>query len=328
MSMILITGSTGFLGKRLVETLLAGRSEARLRLLCRGAGPEIQSERIEIVRGDIVDRESVAAAAEGCERIYHLAGVVERSPVNPWSQYRVHVEGTRNVCEAMIRHGVRKAVLVSSSGTFAVGPEPVEHDESFPYVQDVVWEWPYYLSKIYAEKAALWYVEHRKLPIVIVNPSLLLGPGDERLSSTGDVKLFLEGQITVIPTGGLNLVDVRDAARGVVSAMEKGRVGERYLLGGANMSFHEWIRRTARVSGSPAPKLMVPESVSLFGARVLRKLAPLAGKRFEMDDCSIKMSSLFWYCNSGKARRELGFSARDPDLTLRETVEYLRNRAA
>jgi len=327
MARALITGSTGFLGKHLVETLLREEPELRLRLLCRGEGPPVESDHIEIVRGDVLDADSVKSAAEGCSRIYHLAGVVSRNPEQPWRQFEVHVEGTRHVCEAMAELETEKAVVVSSSGTFAVGKEPEERDETAPYAQSVVWDWPYYTSKIYAEKLALWYVEHRKLPIVVVNPSLLLGPGDERRSSTRDVELFLEGQILSLPAGGLNLVDVRDAARGLMLAMEKGRVGERYLLTGANMTFHEWIRRTSKLSGLPAPKVMLPPAAASLGAKALRTLYPLVGKEFKMDDASIRMSGLFWYCNSEKARRELGFTTRPPDETLRDTIEYLRGQA-
>lgn len=327
MSVTLITGSTGFLGKHLLQLLLEREPETRFRVLCRGEGPGVGGDRVEVVQGDVTSRDDVFQAAEGAERIYHAAGFVEREPKNAWPLYNTHVEGTRNVCEAMRKHGTQKAVFVSTSGVCAVGVEPTERDETAPYAQGVVFEWDYYLSKLYAEKLALWYVEHRKLPIVHVNPSLMLGPGDERRSSTKDVELFLNGQIMVTPVGGLNLVDVRDAATGTMLAMEKGRVGERYLLGGPNMTFHEWIQRSSKISGVSAPKMMVPLWLSLFGARVLRKLYPLIGKQFELDDASIQMSALYWYCDSSKAREELGFETRDPDETIGATIEYLRETA-
>ena len=327
MKTILITGSTGFLGKHLVEQLLAAEPEARLRLLCRSTGPDVESDRIEVVKGDILDRESVRRAAEGVTEIYHLAGLVEREPNDAWRLFNVHIEGTRNVCEVMRDMPEAKAVFASTSGVCAVGRDPAELDETAPYAQEVVWDWPYYTSKIYAEKLAMWYVQHRKLNIVHVNPSLLLGPGDDRRSSTRDVEMFLEGQIKVIPLGGLNLVDVRDVAQGCILAMQKGRPGERYLLGGANMTFYEWLRRAAKISGVRAPKMMVPLPVSVWGARVLRKVLPLFGRRFDLDDASVRMSAVYWYCNSQKARTELGFTTRDPDVTLRDTISYLRASA-
>ena len=328
MSVILITGSTGFLGQHLIRRLLETDEDSHLRLLCRGQGPAVESDRIEVVSGDVTDRAAVDAAMDGVAGVYHLAGRVERESDDNWSIYDVHVEGTRNVCESIIEKDVEKLVVVSTSGAMAVGVDPVERSEEFPYAQEVVRDWPYYTSKIYAEKLALWFAEHRKAPIVVVNPSLILGPGDERRSSTRDVELFLKGQIMVTPIGGLNLVDVRDAAQGLTLAMEKGRLGERYLLGGANMTFHEWIQRTSKISGVSAPTLMVPLRTALGGAAVMRRLMPLVGKKFELDNASIKMSALFWYCDSSKARDELGFTTRDPDETLRDTVSYLRETAA
>jgi dihydroflavonol-4-reductase len=325
MKTILVTGSTGFLGAHLVEQLKRQEPAAHLRLLCRGKSGWNGDSSVEVVAGNIVSREDVSRAAAGASEIYHLAGVVDREGRNHWQQYSTHVEGVRNVCEAARRQGVGKVVHVSSSGTIAVGPDPIQYDETAAFKNDVVSEWPYYLSKIYSEKLALHYAR-QGLPVVVVNPSLLLGPGDGRLSSTRDVALFLDGQILAIPTGGLNLLDARDAAAGLIAAMQRGRAGERYLLGGANLSFHEWIRMVSKVSGVAAPKVMVPPAVSLFGARVARKLYPLVGKRFGLDDASVKMSSLFWYCDTGKARRELGFSTRDPLETIRDTVNDLRAR--
>ena len=325
----LVTGASGFLGKHLVRRLLDADPQARVRVFSRGpfplTGPGM--DRVETICGDIADADAVREAAAGCARIYHLAGVVQRSPADPWTAYRTHVEGTRNICEAMRAHPVERCVVVSSSGTIAVGKTPRTANENSPYTHDIVKDWPYYLSKIYQEKQALWHYRHHKLPIVIVNPSLLLGPGDERGSSTNDVRLFLEGQIRVLPTGGLNLVDVRDAAAGIVAAMEKGSLGERYLLAGENLTFHEWIRLTAKLSGLAAPKFMLPTAAARTGAALLRALYPLFGKTFELEDASIRMSALFWYCDASKARRELGFAARPTEETLRDTIDDIRRRA-
>lgn len=348
MRRILVTGATGFLGKYLVEQLKqsfsaeSGVGSRKLRVLCRGASPwdseavaaisdrrsagggtSVTAGDIEVVRGDVASRDDVEQAMARVEEVYHLAGVVSRNPQKKWLLYQTHVEGTRNVCEAACKCGVQKIVAVSSSGTIAVGREPVAHDENSGYKHELVGEWPYYLSKIFAEKLAFSYFEQHALPIVVVNPSLLLGPGDDRQSSTHDVALFLEGQVLAIPLGGLNFVDVRDAAAGLIAAMRRGTPGERYLLGGPNWSFREFIENLSTVSGVRAPRLQPSLRFSLTSARALRWLLPLVGKSFELDDVSIKMSSLFWYCDSKKARAELGFKTRDPMQTLKETVESL-----
>ena len=331
MKTILVTGATGFLGKHLIEQLKASlhsesgvSSPGRLRILCRGASPWDNDPQVEVVCGDVTRQADVERAAAGATEIYHLAGVVSRNPRKNWLMYQTHVEGTRHVCQAALRHGVRKVVHVSSSGTIAVSREPAAHDEESGYKHELVGEWPYYLSKIFAEKLALSYFEQHKLPVVVANPSLLLGPGDDRGSSTRDVALFLQGQIMAVPLGGLSFVDARDVAAGLIAAMRSGKPGERYLLGGPNWSFREFARNLAQVSGVRAPRIQPSLGFSLLSARVLRRLLPLVGKSFALDDASIKMSALYWYCDSTKARTELGFKTRDPIETLRDTVEALR----
>ncbi|MGH7249317.1 MAG: NAD-dependent epimerase/dehydratase family protein, partial [Pseudomonadota bacterium] len=312
--------------KQLLSSEFSVQGSSRVRVICRGASAWDRESAVEVVRGNVTSRDDMMRAAEGTTEIYHLAGNVSRDPKETELLYRTHVEGTRNVCAAALQQGVAKLVHVSSSGTIAVGREPVLHNEGSGYKDDVVAEWPYYTSKIAAEKLAFTYFERHKLPVVVVNPSLLLGPGDDRGSSTGDVALFLEGQIRALPLGGLNFVDARDAALGVIAAMQRGRVGERYLLGGVNWTFQEMIERLAGISGRCAPKVQPSLGLALLSARVLRRLLPLVGKRFALDDASIKMSALFWYCASSKARNELGFETRDPLETLRATVEDIQRR--
>jgi dihydroflavonol-4-reductase len=201
MKLILITGATGFLGKRLIEQLMLSERESHLRLLCRGSVPShvgaglvpalsdhegrpYEDPQVEIVRGDVISAEDVSRAADGVNEIYHLAGVVSRNPKKKWLMYQTHIEGTRNVCEAARQHGVQKVVHVSSSGTIAVSKGPTVHDENSGYKHEIVGGWPYYLSKIFAEKLALNYHVQQQVPVVVVNPSLLLGSGDDRHSST------------------------------------------------------------------------------------------------------------------------------------------------
>jgi len=326
MKTILITGATGFLGKHLVEQLKADADSARLRVLCRALSPWERDSAVEVVHGDIVKREDVELAAEGVSEIYHLAGVVSRKPEDSELLYKTHIEGTRNVCEAALKHGVGKVVVVSSSGTIAVGRTPAVHDEKSGYKNDVVGEWPYYLSKIFQEKLALDYQARTGLPVVVASPSLLLGVGDDRNSSTRDIALFLKDEIKVIPRGGLNFVDVRDVARGLTLAMRSGRPGERYLMGNVNWTFRQLIEKVAEISGKKPPTLEPPFEVALWGARAMRVIYPLLKKSIDLDDASVKMSACYWYCDSTKARTELGFETRDPEETLHDTVEDVHLR--
>ncbi len=326
MKTVLITGATGFLGKHLVEHLKAEADTTRIRVLCRGLSPWEQDRALEVVHGNIVNRQQVEQAVEGVSEIYHLAGVVSRDSKDQDLLYTTHIEGTRNVCEAALKHKVEKLVAVSSSGTVAVGTTPEIHDETSGYKNEVVGEWPYYLSKIFAEKLALDYHPRTGLNVVVVNPSLLLGIGDDRNSSTRDVALFLQGEIKVIPKGGLNFVDVRDVAHGLTLAMQSGKPGERYLMGNVNWTFRQLIEKVAEISGKAPPTMEPPFEVSLWGARALRVIYPLLGKKAELDDASVKMSACYWYCDSTKARTELKFETRDPLETLRETVEDVHLR--
>jgi dihydroflavonol-4-reductase len=157
-----------------------------------------------------------------------------------------------------------------------------------------------------------------------MNPSLLLGPGDERLSSTKVVLDFLARKIPTVPKGGLSFVDARDAAAAFRAAMERGAHGERYLLGSANWTFDKFFGRLARITKVPAPFLSLPSKLSLTGARAINslykhwKLAP------PVEPAEIEMADYFWYLDASKARTDLGFDPRDPQETLLDTVTYVR----
>lgn len=324
MSTILITGATGFLGRHLVRQLRHTQPDSRLRVLARSSTPWDNDPAIECTRGDLAENGDLDAACAGVDYIYHLAGIVSRDPWHAEAVYAVNVGGTRSVCQAAARQGVKRLLLVSSSGTVAVSRTPQAQNEDSGYKYEIVGEWAYYLSKIYAEKAAFDFYQRTQLPVVVVNPSLLLGPGGGAASSNSDIALFLAGQIKALPGGGLSFVDVRDAAAGLIAAMERGRPGERYLLGGPNWTFRELIHTLAPIAGRRAPRLQLPLGLARASAALMRELMPVFGAEFLLDDVSIKMSSLFWYCDTAKAQRELGWKARDPLETLRDTVQFLR----
>ncbi|MEZ5400252.1 MAG: NAD-dependent epimerase/dehydratase family protein [Bryobacteraceae bacterium] len=320
MKPVLVTGATGFLGRHLLDRLHA-RSEP-VRVLCRGEGPP----GVEVIRGDVTDADAVNRAVAGARAIYHLAGLVSRGAGAAQTMRRVHVEGSRLVCEAALRHGVERVVVSSSSGAIAVSPDPVEWDETADYKSATVARWPYYVTKIEQEKLVLGFARERGLPVIVINPSLLLGPGDDRDSSTGDIRRYLEGQIFSAPPGGLNFVDARDCAEAAALAMERGRPGERYLLGAVNWTMTQFIAALARITGRRAPWMKSPTWMSLATAPLLRAVMPMLGRKFDFDDESIRMSGLFWHLDSGKARRELGFLSRDPAETLRDTIDDVRRR--
>lgn len=323
---VLITGATGFLGEHVARAAVArGWS---VRGLARSPSPILAELGIGEVRGDVTSAEEVAGALAGCDAVFHLAGLVSRDPDDGQRMMRVHVDGTRTVLRECARAGVRRVVIASSSGTVAVSRLEEVHDEAADYATRVVAGWPYYCSKIYQEKVALELGQELGLEVVVVSPSLLLGPGDRRQSSTQDVQRFLRRQIPIVPPGGLNFVDVRDAAEATVAAMERGRAGERYLLGGPNWTFREFFGRLGRVAKKPGPRLRMPNRLARAGASLLERAYRAAGVEPPIDRISVEMSEHFWYVDSSKAERELGFEQRDPQLTLADTVRYLRQGVA
>ena len=320
----LVTGGTGFLGSHLVR-LLVGEGVKDVRVLATSAPAWLEELGVELVRGSVMEPADLARAVDGAGEIYHLAGRVSREREDSHEMYRLHVEGTRLLCEAATAAGVRSIVLASSSGTVAVTEDGVAApDEDWPAPADIISRWPYYASKLYQERVALQNFSGRGRRLVIMNPSLLLGPGDERLSSTKVILDYLARKIPTVPKGGLSFVDARDAARAFYNAMQAGLHGERYLLGAANWTFEKFFGRLERITKVPAPFVSLPSRLAVAGARGLGalyrqwKLAPPVRPE------EIEMAEYFWYLDSSKAERELGFSPRDPQETLLDTVNYVR----
>jgi dihydroflavonol-4-reductase len=326
-----VGGATGFLGSHLCRQLLedghgvVGVSRSGGSPL-RGAS---QSERFEARAVDVLDERDVAASAAGCEVAFLATGKVDRGKNGAKELHRVHVFGTRHALRGLKAAGVRRVVLASSSGTLAVGTDPERvYDESAKPPLELILRWPYYRTKYYAELEALEQNDPGRFDVVIVNPSLLLGPGDTRESSTRDVRLFLERSIVAVPAGGLSFVDARDAARGMRLAAESGVAGERYLLNAKNLSIAAFFARLSRLSGVPAPSLKLPASPqlamglnSLF-SRAVRKI----GGEPPVDEESVELGQYYWYCDAARAEREFGFQARDPGETLRDMLADMVER--
>ena len=234
--------------------------------------------------------------------------------------------GTRVTLEAARAAGVKRVVHASTSGTLAISDDAdAVATEDTPAPLAYIERFAYYRTKLYAEYEALEQAR-QGLEVVIVNPSLLLGPGDVHGSSTGDVKRFLDGRIPLIPAGGVAYVDARDAAAAMVLAMTTGTPGRRYLVNASNCTLAEFFGRLERVSGVKGPTLKMMKSTTLarLGAKALERAARVIGAEAPVDPVSAEMGQLFWYCDSGRAERELGWVARDPVATLADTVRDLR----
>ena len=320
----LITGGTGFLGSHLVRQLVEDGAKD-LRVMATSIPDWLIDLGVETFPGSITDPEDVKRAVEGITEVYHLAGKVSRERKDAREMYEIHVEGTRLLCDAAKAAGVKTMVLASTSGTIAVSEDgEVIPDETYPVPLEIVSRWPYYASKTYQEMAALERFAGRGLRLVIMNPSLLLGPGDDRLSSTKVVLDFMAKKISAVPTGGVSFVDARDAASTFRNAMKKGRHGERYLLGAANWTFNKFFGRLERLTKISAPRFALPARIAVGGAQLVDSFFRQWDWASPVEPGAIEMAQYYWYLNCAKAARELSFKPRDPSETLHDTVSYLR----
>ena len=319
----LITGGTGFLGTHIVRQLI-GSGQKNLRVMASHVPEWMKDAGVEASEGSVTSREDVAAATKNISAIFHLAGKVSRDNTDAAAMNKIHVEGTRVLCEAAKESGVQAMILASSSGTIAVSEDEQIFDETFPQPVEVFSRWAYYASKYYQERTALANFDGDGRRLVMINPSLLLGPDDDRMSSTKPVLDFLARKIPYTPSGGLNFVDARDAADAFISALEKGRHQEKYLVGAVNMSFPEFFGKLSRLSGVSAPMLRVPKKLAMGGAGFIDSVFRNWGRSSPVAPNEVEQAEYFWYFDSSKAAEELGFEPREPQETLNDTVSYLR----
>lgn len=321
---ILITGGTGFLGAEIVRRLL--ESGARnLRVLASRVPDWMKDEGIEAIEGSVTDTNTVAAATKNVESIFHLAGKVSRDNDDAAAMNRIHVEGTRLLSQAAKEAGVSTMILASSSGTIAVSEDEQIFDETFPPPVEIFSRWAYYASKYFQERTAQENFAGEGRRLVIINPTLLLGPGDDRLSSTKVVLDFLGRKIPYCPSGGLSFVDVRDSADAFIAALDRGRDGEKYLLGAANMRFEDFFGRLERLSGVAAPRLRMPKSIAVNGAAVIESVFKNWRRSSPVASSEVEQAEHFWYLDASKAKDELGFAPRDPQETLNDTIRYIED---
>lgn len=314
---IVVTGATGFLGRYIVQQL-SGAHE----IVClsrSGSAPDgCTGKRVDIVKG-----RGLKTAFAKADVVIHAAGMVSHLMECAKQTWDVHVTGTQNVMEAATSAKVRRVVLVSTSGTIAVSTDPdAMATEADPAPEAIISGWPYYRSKLYAEQLALSYSGPE---VICLNPSLLLGPGDDPAgASTHAVRVFLDQGIPVSPSGGMSFVDVRDVALAVQAACTAGRPGERYLLSSGNMPFVDFYGMLARITGRSAPLLAMPKStrkVLSWMPRLGRSRGIGVGIGPVISREDLELASHYWYASSDKAAAELGFSPRDPLATLEDTVD-------
>ena len=321
---ILVTGATGFLGSHVARKLVE-RGE-RVRILLRKTSRTSNIEDIDAERfyGDTLDIDSVKEALKGCDTLYHVAGIVSSKKSDYGRMEEINVKGTFNVFSSALEAGVKKAVYTSSVAAIGVAPNGGIANEETPFTLEPMGI-QYLNTKYYAEKEALKFYQ-KGLPLVIVNPSIVIGPGDIYLSSTALIVWYCKRKFPGYMDGGVNVVDVEDVAEGHILAAEKGRVGERYILGNKNLSIMECFSLLERVTGIPSPKRKVPYFVALTAGFIRERIIRVSSPSFVLQDVdSAKAGRLYWYFDSSKAVRELGFPQTPVEESLKKTIKWFRD---
>lgn len=321
---VFITGGTGFLGRAVVDACLSAGHEV---IATVRSGHHRLPAAVQAHAVPLADPELLAPLLKGVDAVLHLAGKVSRDPLDGPEMHAIHVEATQKLLNACETAGVRRFILASTSGTVAVSKEKrrpaTEEDEA---ELTIIGKWPYYTSKRLQEQEVLRRDKTDKIEAIILNPSLLLGPGDERLSSTTDVLNVLNRRVPALTEGTMALVDVRDCAPVFVRALTEGQRGQRYLLNGSNMSVRSFVERVSLLGNVGMPKLTLKKTWALKSAQVLEAIYSTLDRSPPIDAVSVDMGSHHWGCDAQKAKKVLGFTPRDPQATLQATVDYLIER--
>jgi len=321
---ITFTGATGFLGRHAVPLLVQEGHEV-VALSRSGAAPDGATGH----KADVQKPRTLGRAMKGAEVVIHAAGVVSHELAEAQRVFQVHVEGTRNVIAAAKKAKVRRLILISTSGTIAVSDaSDFLGTEDGPDPERFIQGWPYYRAKRYAEQEALAAADET-LEVVCLNPSLLLGPGDDPPgASTHAVQVFLDEGVPLAPGGGISYVDVRDVAVAIGLALHSGTSGERYLLAGGNMRFKDFYERLARITGQSPPVAAMPDLARKALGWMPRwgrdkGIGVGIGPTISRED--MELASHFWYADSAKAASELGWHPRCPNATLDDTIADIQD---
>lgn len=317
----LITGGAGFLGQKLARALLNEGHEVRL--LLRNNKAIADDLKVSTAIGDLSDPVSLERACEGIDWVFHAAGLISYNPNKAELMRETNVVGTANIARAALRQKVKRFVHTSSTAAIGVNEDPhAVLNEDSPFNARKL-GLAYFDTKFDAERELLKAAE-KGLDAVIVNPGSLLGPGDTRRFEKGYAGLVYKYNPPVLFHGGINFVDIDDVVRGHLLALQKGRTGERYILGGENLSFGELIIRINAIIGRPAPKHYVPVVLMGAMANALRVLNAVGIDIHMTPELVRQVCSWYLFVDSSKAERELGYKPHRIDRAVAGTIDWLK----
>jgi len=319
----LVTGGTGFVGRAVVEELLAAGREVRV-LARNPEHPALAGLAVEVAPGDLRDPDSLHRALTGCTRLFHVAADYRLWVPDPPTMYAINVEGTRHLLAAAAAQGLDRVVYTSTVGTLGNPGDGTPGTEDTPVsLTEMVGH--YKRSKFMAEAVALDFAR-QGLPLVVVNPSTPVGPWDYRPTPTGQMIVdFLKRRMPAYLETGLNLIHVKDVARGHLLAEAQGQIGEKYILGHDNLSLSQIFHLLADLTGLPAPKVRLPywpvlamAYVDEFFATYIRRRPP------RMPVAAIRMAKKYMYFDNRKAVQYLGLTLTPVRQALADAVEWFR----
>jgi dihydroflavonol-4-reductase len=317
----LVTGATGFVGANVARELVAAGATVRVLARARSDRRALEGLRVEIAEGDLLDATSLRRAVAGVQVVYHVAADYRLWTPDPAIVYRINVDGTRAVLEAAGEAGVGRIVHTSSVGALGLPRDGRPGTEDTPVtLADMVGH--YKRSKFLGEQVAL-DLARRGLPVIVVNPSAPIGPWDVKPTPTGQMIVdFMRGRMVATVDTGLNIVHVRDVARGHLLAAERGKPGRRYILGHRNLSLAEIFRLLAEITGRRPPRLRVPYAVAWAGAACLEGMSRLTRRPPAVPLTAVRMARKRMYFSAERAVAELGLPQTDVRVALADAVAW------
>jgi dihydroflavonol-4-reductase len=319
----LVTGANGFVGSHLTRALLQLGDQVRILVRPQSDLRAVQGLPVEIVYGDLRDPGSLEAAVRGMRRVFHAAADYRLWASHPQEIYDSNVGGTQNILQAALRAGVERFIYTSSVATLAVDrPTGLPSEQTEARLEEMIGH--YKRSKFLAEQEA-FRAAREGLPVIIVNPSTPVGPGDWKPTPTGRIILdFLNGRMPAYIQTGLNLVPVEDVAIGHCLAAERGRPGERYILGARNLLLKEILDILAGITGLPSPRLRLPHAVALAAGHADQLLARVLNRPPRIPLEGVRMAGHLMFVDASRAQRELGFEPGSVESALERAVTWFQ----